>query len=90
MRTPEEDAPLTPPEREIAALAKLYDRFAHSLDPFSAGRDEAEATFMQSIADWYDSLDPPKPTLHEFRKGVIVRCKKHLSASDKPSAIPPG
>lgn len=67
----------------IPALAVLYDRFAHSLDPFSEERDEAERVFMQDVADWYDLITPPKPSLHEFRKAVILRCKKHLTATNK-------
>jgi len=38
-------------KEQIAALARLYDRFAHALDPFSAERDEAERVFMQDVAD---------------------------------------
>lgn len=89
MPSPPEDAFLSSGSKEqIAALARLYDdRFAHALDPFSPERDEAERVFMQDVADWYDRLDPPKPSLHEFRKAVIRRCKKHLSQTDKPSSI---
>jgi hypothetical protein len=88
MSTPSADALLASALKEqIAALAKLYDRFAHALDPFSPERDEAERVFMQDVADWYDSLSPPKPSLHDFRKAVIVRCKRHLAQSDNPSSI---
>ena len=77
----------TASKEQIAALAGLYDRFAHALDPFSEERDEAERVFTQNVADWYDSLPAPKPTLHDFRKAVILRCKRQLATSDKPSAI---
>jgi hypothetical protein len=70
---------------QIAALATLYDRFAHALDPFAPGRDEAERQFLHDIEKWYDNFPAPKPSLHEFRKAVIVRCRKHLRASDKTS-----
>jgi hypothetical protein len=73
-----------PPEDAIPALAELYDQFAHALDPFSEEVDRAESVFMAQVSVWYDALPPPKPTLHEFRKGVIVRCKRHLSATDRP------
>ena len=88
MPTSPADALLTSASKEqIAALARLYDRFAHALDPFSPERDEAERVFMQDVAEWYDSLQPPKPSLHDFRKAVILRCKRHLVTTDKPSAI---
>ena len=72
---------------QVAALATLYDRFAHALDPFSPERDKAERAFMQYIAKWYDTFPAPKPSLHEFRKAVIVRCRRHLLAGDKPSSV---
>jgi len=88
MPTPPADALLASASKEqIAALAKLYDRFAHALDPFSPERDEAERVFMQDVADWYDSLQPPKPSLHDFRKAVILRCRKHLASTDQPPSV---
>jgi hypothetical protein len=88
MSTPSADAFLeSAPSESIAALAKLYDRFAHALDPFSKQRDEAERVFMQDIADLYDRLPQPKPPFRDFRKAIIVRCKKHLAATNKPAAI---
>ena len=88
MPTPPADALLASASKEqIAALARLYDRFAHALDPFSAERDEAERVFMQDVADWYDSLESPKPSLHDFRKAVILRCKRHLTSTNRPSSI---
>jgi hypothetical protein len=74
-------------KEQIAALGDLYDRFAHALDPFSRERDEAERVFLQDIADWYDSLPTPKPSLHEFRRAVILRCRRHLAAVNKPSSF---
>lgn len=73
-----------PPEDVIPALAELYDQFAHSLDPFSEERDRAESVFMAAVSVWHDALPKPKPPIHEFRKGVIIRCKRHLSATDRP------
>ena len=72
---------------QIAALATLYDRFAHALDPFSWERDEAERLFLHDIEKWHDAFPAPKPSLHEFRKAVIGRCRKHLRANEKPSSI---
>jgi hypothetical protein len=71
------------PEDKIPCLAALYDKFAYALDPFSEERDNAERVFMEEIANWHDWLPTPKPTLQEFRKGVITRCIRYLKASDK-------
>ena len=89
MPAPSDDAFVTGSADPIAALASLYDRFAYALDPFSKERDEAERVFMEDVANWYDSLEEPKPSLHEFRKGVIQRCKSHLKSADKHSSLPP-
>jgi hypothetical protein len=79
------DAPLTEfPDEWIPALAKLYDKFAHSLEPFSEERDQAERVFVSEVLIWWENLDNPKPSLQDFRKGVIARCKRYLAASDKP------
>ena len=74
-------------KEQIAALAALYDRFAHALDPFDPARDAAEKVFEHDVAGWYDNLTPPKPTLQDFRKAIIVRCKRHLAATNKPAGI---
>lgn len=88
MPTTPPDAPLDEGDKFwIESLAELYDKFAHSLDPFSEDRDAAEKHFMQQVSIWYDMIDRPKPSLHEFRKGVIIRCKCRLSATDKTSTI---
>jgi len=43
---------------------------------------------MAEILPWYDnSVIPPKPPFHEFRKAVISRCRKHLIATSKPPAL---
>jgi hypothetical protein len=72
---------------QIAALAKLYDRFVHALDPFSSQRDEAERVFMEDVAVLYDNLPSPKPSLVDFRRGVVLRCRRYLDATDKPSGV---
>ena len=62
MPTPPGDALVEAvPAERIAALARLYDRFAHALDPFSEERDKAEQVFGQEVADLYDRLPPPPP-----------------------------
>jgi hypothetical protein len=71
----------------IAVLARLYDRFAHALDPFSEERDQAERVFQQEVANLYDRLPKPKPEFQVFIRGVIQRCRLHLRASDKPSTV---
>ena len=73
-------------KEQLAALASLYDRFANALDPFSPSRDEAERVFMQDVADLYDVLRQPGLELHEFRKAVILRCRRHLASMTKPSS----
>jgi hypothetical protein len=76
---------------QIKSLAILYDRFAHALDPFSPQRDEAEQVFMQEVAEFYDWCKPLIPagtiSYHDFRKAVIIRCKRHLAATDKPPSV---
>jgi hypothetical protein len=88
MPSPSDDAPLSgvPPDR-IPLLAVLYDRFANALDPFAPERDQAEALFDQEVAGLYDALSRPKPDLHTFKKGVILRCRRHLRATDKPPTL---
>jgi hypothetical protein len=79
-------------QEQIAPLAVLYDRFAHALDPLSQEVEQAEKTFLEEIAEYYDLLQNRRPDIaktisqHEFRKAVILRCKRHLIASDKKSA----
>jgi hypothetical protein len=47
MSTPPGDALVGAVSAErIAILARLYDRFAHALDPFSEERDQAERAFQ--------------------------------------------
>lgn len=40
--------------------------------------------FEQEIARLYDDLPNPKPKLSVFRKGVILRCRRHLRVTDNP------
>jgi hypothetical protein len=74
-------------KEQIAAFATLYDTFAHAIDPFDPARDNAEKVFQHDVAAWYDTLQPPKPALQDFRKAIISRCKRHLAATNKPSGI---
>jgi hypothetical protein len=88
MPAPTPDACVEAISREqIECLARLYDRFAHALDPFSGERDQAERAFRQEVANRYDLLAPPKPEFHVFQKGVILRRRRHLRASDKPASV---
>jgi hypothetical protein len=85
MSTTPGDAPVNESnDALIPALAELYDRFAHALDPLSDASYEAERIFQTQLAVWYDSIQGSKPTFHEFRKGVIVRCRRHLATTNKP------
>jgi hypothetical protein len=64
MPAPPPDALVEAISREhIASLARLYDKFAHALDPFSAESDQAERAFHQEIADRYDRLALLLPAL---------------------------
>ena len=88
MSTPPADALLeTISPEKVAILARLYDRFAQALDPFSEERDQAERVFQQEVLDLYDRLQAPKPDFQVFQKGVILRCRRYLRASDKPATI---
>ena len=52
MSTPPADALLDIiPAEKVAILARLYDRFAQALDPFSEERDQAERVFQQEVLD---------------------------------------
>jgi hypothetical protein len=68
----------------IPALAKLYDSFANTLDPFAPERDLAEIRFYEQVATWHEFIDGPKPPLQEFQKGVIVRCIRYLNSPLNP------
>ncbi|MBI1748895.1 MAG: hypothetical protein HYR55_20265 [Acidobacteria bacterium] len=72
------------PAESVPQLAVLYDRFANALDPFAPERDQAEMLFEQEVARLYDALPPPKPNVHTLKKGIILRCRRHLRATDKP------
>jgi hypothetical protein len=72
------------PGDRIPALAELYDKFAHSLEPFSEERDNAEHVFVLEVLTWYQILENPKPSFQEFRRGVIAKCRQYLAATDKP------
>jgi len=90
MPPPTEDAPIGAefvPSDQIPPLAALYDAFAHSLDPFSPERDNAEKVFLHDVASWHDMISPPKPSLQDFRKAVILRCKRHLCATNKSTTV---
>ena len=88
MSSSAEDAQLSAvPAESIPQLAVLYDRFANALDPFAPERDQAEMVFEQEVARLYDSLLPPKPDPHAFKKAVILRCRRYLRATDQPSSL---
>ena len=88
MSTPPADALVGAVRAErIEVLARLYDRFANALDPFSEDRDQAERVFHQEVATLYDGLQPPKPEFQAFMRGVIQRCRLHLRAADRPASV---
>jgi len=85
MSAPSSDALIGEIAREqLAALSELYDRFVHPLgDPLSKECEEAERAFNADIMAWYDHIPTPKPPFHDFRKAVILRCKRYLLANPK-------
>jgi hypothetical protein len=66
---------------QIKSLAVIYDRFANALDPFSTERDDAEKVFMQEVANLHDYFNDGTVSHHDFRKAIIVRCKRYLAAN---------
>lgn len=75
-------------EEQIPALARLYDEFARALDPLSKSCDQAERQFNQKVISLYDQLPATdKPKFQEFRRGLILRCIRHLRATDKPASV---
>jgi hypothetical protein len=52
-------------KEQIIALANLYDRFAHALDPFSPESDQAESVFKYEVAALYDFLGIKSVSLHD-------------------------
>ncbi len=70
----------------ISHLAVLYDRFANALDPFAPERDQAETISEKEVVMLYDLLPKPKPDLRTFKKAIILRCRRRLRASDRPSS----
>jgi len=88
MQSPQGDAPIgLPPQDRIPGLAELYDRFAQALDPDSRECNDAERAFHHEVLVWYENLHEPRGSFHDFRKGVIARCRKHLLATQKPPTI---
>ena len=79
MHTPSNDALLDQISRqEFDAVVRLYDRFAHSNDPFDVTADKAEATFNENVQWWYDAFVRGKIPFQDFRKAIIRRCKLQI------------
>lgn len=80
MQPPENDALLDfIPSEEFQALVELYDRFAHSIDPYDPARDKAERIFADDLQALYDGLGDQKPSFHLFQKLVIRRIKRQIA-----------
>jgi hypothetical protein len=63
------DARLTElPDGQIPSLAELYDKFAHSFEPFSEERDRAENVFKSEVSSWYDLLSNQSHPITIFRR----------------------
>ena len=75
----------------IKELASLYDGAVNSLDPHSPARAEAERLFNEELRGNYDliasSLPPPLPEFRDYRRAVILLCRRFLKASDRPGSI---
>jgi hypothetical protein len=74
-------------QSRIVALASLYDQAVNSLDPYDSRSDKAEEEFERNICEWHDQLPalPDKPSLREFRRAVIRRCRSHIKATERRS-----
>ena len=66
------------PEKELSALADLYDRFAHAIDPFSEARDLAENQFYGMLGQLRCRYAPEMDE-RVFNWGAVIRCKRYLS-----------
>jgi hypothetical protein len=71
---------------DLDVLAGLYDRFAHSLDPFSEDSHIAEQQFHSEVARLFE-MQNPQPDFREFRRKTVALCRARLLSGDKPSAI---
>lgn len=65
-------------DAQFESLVKLYDTFAHELDPFSGRGELAEQAFNLEVASWYDRIPDPKPPLPDFKRAVVRRCKQRI------------
>ena len=65
------------PKEEIAALANLYDRFAHALDPFSEDRDKAEDSFYTRL-EYLRCTHASQMNAREFTREAVRQCKLFL------------
>ena len=80
---------------QIAPLSEVYDHWANNINPDAPGIDEAEKAFHHTVSQMFDFVVRHGPegierlSLRDFRRFVISKCKQHLKATSKPSAIPP-
>lgn len=78
----------------IPALAELYDRANHSLDPLGKESIEAERLFEIEVATWRDSFLNSEVgatyghDLRTFRRMMILLCKGYLRARDRTTTLP--
>jgi hypothetical protein len=76
-------------KEQFEALVNLYDKFAHSIDPFDRENDAAEKAFETELISWYDGLPVhPKPSFRDFQKAVIWRCKQQIIKANKKPRSP--
>jgi hypothetical protein len=84
MQAPSNDALLDQISRqEFDAVVRLYDRFAHSDNPFDLAAYKAEATFNENVQWWFDAFVRGKCPFQDFRKAVIKRCKLQIIKESK-------
>ena len=65
------------PAEKIAALAELYDGFAHALDPFSSERDRAEDAFYLMLENLRCDY-APRAEIRDFNREAVRQCKLFL------------
>jgi hypothetical protein len=67
---------------ELAALADLYARSAHNLDPFSLDARRANAEFLRKVDELYEREGLRSVSKSAFKAELIRRCKAFLRRND--------
>ncbi|MFZ4694574.1 MAG: hypothetical protein ACOYMV_05540 [Verrucomicrobiia bacterium] len=71
------------PPTDVAELARLYDGFAHALDPFAPERDAAEEAFCRALERLRCTHAPTQP-MDVFRREAVRQCRLYLRKNPLP------